>query len=325
MEGLRRIYEQLHYILGNTPGRLGHAVALGIDPRGWADSVGSILMPAEERLWDLVWEWRLYSRYRIAPEFAAAAPPGRVDTVRNQIDALSDQVYGRPGYRVEELAEAHHLLHRFLVPPMTPRAVVDGGFATFQQGAQRIRHWSRSTPDVHAASRVGRLLETCFDSETAFRRGQALIDVPIDSGEVDALAAVQRALRQGMAQNGTVVEVNPSSNLLIGDLLDLRHHPILRLFPPQPVPGDPPPVMIALGSDDPLTFSTQLLREYTLLHQAACAAGYPERVVQDWLDTIRRTGMDARFTRAWRPSAQTMSERLVDDLSRYLSLPVGPH
>ena len=126
-----------------------------------------------------------------------------------------------------------------------------------------------------------------------------------------------------MAQNGTVGEVNPSSNLLIGDLLDLRNHPILRLFPPQAMPGDPPPVMIALGSDDPLTFSTQLLREYTLLHQAASAAGYPERTVQDWLDTIRRTGMDARFTRAWRPSAQRMSEWLVDDLSGYLSLPAG--
>ena len=323
MEGLRRIYEQLHYILGNTPGRLGHAVALGLDPRSWADSVGSILMPAEERLWDLVWEWRLYSRYRIQPEFAAAAPPGRVDVVRNQIDALSDQVYGRPGYRVEELAEAHHLLHRFLVPPFVDRAVVDGGFGSFTQGAQRIRHWTRPSPSVQGARRVGQILATCFESEAVFRRGQALIDVAIDSGEVAALAAVQHALRCGMAQNGTVVEVNPSSNLLIGDLLDLRNHPILRLFPPQAEPGDPPPVMIALGSDDPLTFSTQLLREYTLLHQAACAAGYPERVVQDWLDTIRRTGMDARFTRSWRPSAQQMSDWLVDDLSRFLSLPTG--
>lgn len=321
LEGMRRIYEHVHYILGNTPGRLGHAVALGVDPRGWAESVGSILMPAEERLWDLVWEWRLYSKYRIKPEYAAAAPAGRVDAVLNQVRELSDRVFGKPGYRVEELAEAHHMLHRFLVPPFVESAAVDGGFSTFTHGAERIRVWAGQGREIHSPRRVGQILARYFDDEHTFRRGQTLIDVPVGADEVAALTAVQHGLRRGIAQSGTVIEVNPSSNMLIGDLLDLRDHPILRLYPPVSEPGDPPPVMIALGSDDPLTFSTQLLREYTLLHQAACAAGYPERVVQDWLDAIRRTGMDARFTRAWRPSAMAKSIDLVADLSRYLSLP----
>jgi adenosine deaminase len=145
--------------------------------------------------------------------------------------------------------------------------------------------------------------------------------------EVDALNAVQYALRRGIAQLGIVIEVNPSSNLLIGDLLDLRNHPILRLNPPVPEPNAPPPVAIALGSDDPLTFSTELLREYTLLHQAACAAGYPERVVQEWLESIRRTGMDARFTKAWRPSANWRPsvkenvEKLIYAMCEYLHEP----
>jgi hypothetical protein len=108
---------------------------------------------------------------------------------------------------------------------------------------------------------------------------------------------------------------------LIGDLLDLRNHPILRLNAPLLEPGGPPPVAIALGSDDPLTFSTELLREYTLLHQAACAAGYPERVVQEWLESIRRTGMDARFTLAWQPSARKKVDILIDAMGRYLHAP----
>jgi len=130
--------------------------------------------------------------------------------------------------------------------------------------------------------------------------------------------AVQCALQRGIAQRGVVIEVNPSSNLLIGDLLDLRNHPILRMNPPVPEENGPPPVAIALGSDDPLTFSTELLREYSLLHQAACAAGYPERVVHEWLESIRRTGMDARFTLAWRPSAEEKTQELIDTMCRYL-------
>ncbi len=145
--------------------------------------------------------------------------------------------------------------------------------------------------------------------------------MPLRADEVESLNTVQHALRRGIAQRGIVIEVNPSSNLLIGDLLDLRNHPILRLNPPVPEPEGPPPVAIALGSDDPLTFSTELMREYTLLYQAACAAGYPERVVQEWLESIRRTGMDARFTLGWRPSAKKKTKELIRTMRTYLHEP----
>ncbi|WP_143735098.1 hypothetical protein [Methylocaldum sp. 14B] len=326
LEGLRRIYEQVHYILGGAVGRLGHAIALGVDPKIWAESVGSVLMPAEERLWDLVWEWRLYSKYKIKPEYAAQAPPGRVDALLNQVRQLSDFVFGRRGYRVDELAEVHDVLHRFLVPPYVKEPVAEGRFDTFLEAATslktlRFKTQSFQQQQIHPPHRIGRILEDYFDDESIFQRGQTLIDVPISGDEVAALTAVQSALRHGIAQRGIVVEVNPSSNLMIGDLLDLRNHPILRLFPPVPEPDGPPPVPIAIGSDDPLTFGTRLLREYTLLHQAACAAGYPERVTHEWLESIRSTGMDARFTRGWRPSTLKKADDLIRDLSEYLHLP----
>lgn len=322
MEGMRRIYEQIHYILGNTPGRLGHAVALGVDPQTWAESVGSILMPAEERLWDLVWEWRLYSHYRIKPGFAAAAPAGRIETLVNQIRALSELVYSTSRYTVEHLAEAHHMLHRFLVPPFASSPLVNGGFDTFLKGVENIRHWkNHGERQIHAPHQVSKILEAYLGDEICFQKGQSLIDIPINADEIAALKAVQFAIRRGVAQSGIVVEVNPSSNLLIGDLLDLRNHPILRLRPPVPEPDDPPVIAIALGSDDPLTFSTQLLREYTLLYEAACAAGYPEKAVYEWLDLIRHTSMDARFTRAWRPNALVKIEGLIKDMSEFLHLP----
>jgi hypothetical protein len=312
-EGLRRVYEQVHYVLGGRGGRLGHAIALGIDPESWAESVGSVLMPAEERLWDLIWEWRLYSRFRIRPEYAAEAPSRRAAVLANRIDSLAGRIFGRRGYRIEELAEAQHTLHRFLVPPYAPRIRVDGGDDTFREAVRALQQ-----PQVQHLGAVRRILCAYLEDEKTFRRGQELLDIPADGGEVTALVAVQQALRNGVAQSGIVVEANPSSNLLIGDLLDLRRHPILRLFPPVPEPGDPPPVPIALGSDDPLTFSTRLVREYTLLYRSAISAGFPERLANDWLEAIRRTGMDARFTRPWLPSAAEKTERLIRDLETYL-------
>ena len=101
-----------------------------------------------------------------------------------------------------------------------------------------------------------------------------------------------------------------------------RNHPTLRLFPPEPQEGGPPPINIAVGSDDPITFCTHLLREYTLLYNAALSAGYSEKAIDKWLEDIQGTGIDARFTLKWpRYKGQNMVDKLLDDFDNYLKRP----
>lgn len=316
MEGLRRIYECLHYLLDHWGGRLGHATSLGVEPRTWAESVGAVMMPAEERLWDLVFEWRLYGRYRLPPGLSAEAPPGRPQQVENLIRELSEGVFRRC-VAPHVLAEAHHVLHNLWCPPLAQESV-GVGLDAFSRASHRL-DWSR----VRNPRLVQRVIEAYREDERVFRRGQQLVDIPLDDSEVAALRSVQDALRWYVGTRGTVVEVNPSSNLLIGNLMDLRNHPILRLLPPRAEEGAPPPVPIAVGADDPITFSTFLLREYSLLHEAARSAGYSERVAHEWLSTIRQTSMDARFTTPWHPSAERMTEDLLDALGAHARRPMA--
>ncbi|MFW6221755.1 MAG: hypothetical protein ACOC4C_04745, partial [Fibrobacterota bacterium] len=131
------------------------------------------------------------------------------------------------------------------------------------------------------------------------------------------LEAVQDALRRLVSIRGIVAEVNPSSNLLIGNMLDLRNHPTLRLFPPEPQEGSPPPIRIAIGSDDPIIFCTHLIHEYTLLYNAALSAGYSENCVGKWLEEVRCTSMDARFTLPW-PEGADRADLLLNDLYDFL-------
>ena len=91
------------------------------------------------------------------------------------------------------------------------------------------------------------------------------------------------------------MEVNPSSNLMIGDLGDLDEHPIWRLRPVKP-DDETPPVSVCIGSDDPLTFATNLPHEYQLLFDAIVRSGESLEVALNWLDAARATGMRARFT-----------------------------
>ena len=72
------------------------------------------------------------------------------------------------------------------------------------------------------------------------------------AGEVDAVARIGASLRAEIARRAIAIEINPTSNLLVGDLSDLAGHPLWRLAPPRPNP-DLPPLSVTVGSDDPET------------------------------------------------------------------------
>lgn len=50
------------------------------------------------------------------------------------------------------------------------------------------------------------------------------------------------------------------------------------------------------GSDDPLVFNSSLPMEYQLLFDSLLLAGLTDAEALEWLDRVRRTGMERRFT-----------------------------
>jgi hypothetical protein len=143
------------------------------------------------------------------------------------------------------------------------------------------------------ARRLDRLA-TYLTDRALFLRGREIEWVdPSDEGEV--LVRLQGALRAEVAGRGIAVEVNPTSNLLIGDLHDLRSHPLWRLRPPRSS-GELRPVSVCIGSDDPLTFGTTLRQEYQLLHDALLLSGFSDEEAREWIDRTRATGMETRFS-----------------------------
>ncbi len=115
-------------------------------------------------------------------------------------------------------------------------------------------------------------------------------------GEGDRLAALQAGVRRKLGTLGIVVEVNPTSNLLIGNLDDLTAHPLWRLRPPRPADADAPPVGVCIGSDDPVTFNSHLRLEYQCLHDALLLGGLSEDQAQQWLEQARLCSLDHRFS-----------------------------
>ena len=267
LTGLRHVDEALDQLALREGDRIGHGVALGIEPQSWVRRAGRIAMALEDRLLDLVWEWSWYGEQGIAPI------GGRGVFLTHELARLSDVLFGRP-------IDPYHLvlLRRDLCDAWRLR---DVGFPDGPHPA--------SLPNVRSEILVRYLTDRAL-----FERGRRVIWID-PTREADALAKLQADLRGKLGNRGITVEVNPVSNLLIGDLGDLTSHPLWRLRPPRG-DGDAPPVSICVGSDDPIVFASHLRHEYQFLADALTLAGLSDEEARQWVDRTRACGLESRFT-----------------------------
>jgi hypothetical protein len=60
--------------------------------------------------------------------------------------------------------------------------------------------------------------------------------------------------------------------------------------------GKVAPVSVCVGSDDPLTFASDLRQEYQLLVDAMAMAGVSDEQARRWIERVRIRGLEGRFT-----------------------------
>ncbi len=268
--GLRRVDEAVHYLSMGEGDRLGHALALGIDPESWAIRTGMVALPVEERWLDLAWEWSSY-----AHRHTECVSAQRSDYVEAELESLSARLFG----------DRHHLAAGQIA------RVIE---ALYDESRLQRAGFPMGPPIGRNPDPIDSCLVRLLTDPDVFERGREIIIVDT-AREGSALKELQNALRRRVGRIGIAVEVNPSSNLLIGDLTDLREHPIWRLDPPVGS-SDVPPLSVCIGSDDPLTFATTLRQEYQLLADSLVMAGLSKEEARRWVNRVRECSLRMRFT-----------------------------
>ncbi len=279
LSGLRRLDDAIRHLGLEEGDRIGHGMALGLDPTTWFERVGRIVQSREERLLDLVWEWDFY-----ATRGVAVGGPGRLAYLTGAITRLAREMFEET-CAPEELVRFVRLLH-------CERELRAAGFPDRPGRCSPAAARFRDDED-----RPRTLLREYLGSTEVWRKGRVLETITLRElpHELDALRTVQGALRREVGTRGLTVEVNPSSNLLIGDLGRIDEHPIWRLRPVRFI-DDIPPLSVCIGSDDPLTFATTLPHEYQLLFDTIVLSDGSHEEALDWLEHARAAGMRARFT-----------------------------
>ena len=279
LTGLRRIDEAIGHLALEEGDRIGHGVALGLDPEAWIKRTGRVIQSREERLLDLAWEWDCYTNQ------SASVESRRLAYVQSNIVRLGREMFGmfEDSLTPEDLVHFVKELHceqKLKALGFPDRSSYLAPTATISEGD---------------ANRSQKLLRKYLTNTEVWQNGRLLETISFDdlAHELEALRSLQRALRRKVGELGLTVEVNPSSNLLTSDLGHLEEHPIWRLSQPL---DDAPPLSVCIGSDDPLTFATNLPHEFQLLFDRMVQSGQSNEVAISWIDKRREAGMRGRFT-----------------------------
>jgi hypothetical protein len=291
-QGMRWVDEHVRFLDLRQGDRIGHGLAVGIEPAWWrTQTTNRVVQRKQERLDDLVWLW---SRLRDKPAHAHLC-----HTLADDARRLALEIYGRRA-DMGDLLEAWQL--RDLDPELgQPEVDRDTGAVRLSPQLSNALDraalsWQTDRLCQASPAAIG-LWKTYTWDHGARRKGQQRTEVKVERKWDEPLRDVQNDQLAELAEKGIGLEANPSSNLAIAGLGKLERHPIFRWLPvkPEDRAGVPLP-RVCVGSDDPAIFHTELLHEYALLIQAARETErFSERDIRLWVDELRLNGLDLWF------------------------------
>ncbi len=333
LSGLRAIHELIAFMALQPGDRLGHAIALALDPEVWAAQVGyQAVLLKQEWLDTLVWV-----HHFLGPGDDTVGALG----VEDMIQYLSWYIYRRP--RLSEQASGKAGGHHDLSPLMLWDAwrlrqldplllSVDHLLADKENvfpgpipvGAAP-RRWLATQQKIYAqvSEEIGsysafHILDRYWRDPGVWRRGHEITTVDMSSQRALWMQIARKAqsrLRELVRHRQLVIETNPTCNRMIGPMARLSDHHIFNLTLNEngKLARD---VITTVNTDNPGVINTSLAHEYYLLGEILLQRGIPEGDVVAWLDWLRQNGHDYTFLRFLPKSTDRRYRKLLTAIDK---------
>lgn len=270
-DGLRAIDEAVCFLDLRRGDRLGHALALGVEPpRHYQTKSMCSILPKQNYLDNLVW---MIYRGR---ELGVWIDPQQREIMLQQANYLLREIY--QGSLSEQAFTLQDYYSSMSLRGDMPELYASRQFDRSQLFGDPYSAWGtlrnyRQKDKLDSCRndlRITRLYYAYHFDRRARKEGAKTITVDITPGYITVVRQIQDAMQWYLEQRGIVVECNPTSNVLIGTFGGYDQHPITR-FNNQglDVPGeqgrDCPQMHVCVNTDDLGVFDTSLEFEYALL------------------------------------------------------------
>ena len=313
LSGLRAIDEVIEHFGLKTGDRLGHAVALQVEPQLSQHENSTAILPVMEYLENLLWLWHLKGQIGIAFTSLPDLEQKIMQIARGlypHYEGLTPYLLWR-GYQLKFQMIDSEMLQRFKHGNL-PLCAYSSLYCPDCQAYKKSHLVCRS---AYAAS--GDLGSSFVWSEydlllshfcPFFKNKYATpIFISIPREEIKLLEEIQEYLREKVQRKGLIVEVNPTSNSAISEIQHLFGHPLLKLndWGLNKTAEQYNNIPLTISTDNPLIFRTTVENEMSYIYYMLIYMGYHQADVLRWIERVREVGIERCFIRRTKkPSVQ---------------------
>lgn len=311
VSGFRHIDEVLEGFRYKAGDRLGHALVLGIDVEQWVSDNEVVPIPRLEYLENLLWMWGVNT-------CGGVTLPIQLEVLESKIMYIVEEIFSGTNSKadtitVKMLYQAYQkkiLADHLEILRKICNKNEEEYIACF---AEKLgRYCYKDCKKYKQYKKISRELESIdmllMTNYCPFfiREYEKVVMISVTREEIDLYRKLQDYLVHKVEKKGVYLELNPTSNLAIGDFSQIRTHPIFGLSDLEG--GNKNHVMATVNSDDPAVFNTNVENELAYIYYAANEFGYSKDVILKWIEHIRKRGMEASFVRQEKEIGQILIE-----------------
>lgn len=292
-DGLRTIDEAVRFLQLREGDRLGHCIALGIEPTDYYDERHwHVAVPRQVLLDNVVWLLYESKRYNVM------LPPIVDRYIRFAFKEHSRMYVTGIGVGLPTMEDYYCSM---MIRGNSPYAnnpspcgymFRDWNSVATDRRKEYLTFWD--TPNIK------QLFMAYHYNRRVRKEGQEVIEVVYPKEFAKTLREMQDAMMTMLSKSQIAIEICPSSNVKIGRLKRYDKHPAFRFLPVDENGVPCPPVTI--NTDDLGIFTTSLDNEYALLKLAMMKQKdmngnlkHSELQVRRWIETLIRNGNTYRF------------------------------
>ncbi|MDO4304813.1 MAG: hypothetical protein Q4D94_12970 [Bacillota bacterium] len=329
VDGLRAVDEAIHFLNLKCGARIGHGTVLGISVENWyRRKRNTIILSKQDYLDNIVWLYHKINEFCIEgcsqlleflmQEFEKVfyeVYHRNIDgTELRRIWQESGKSYSKLGFQAEEYQYTFDIFTYYEAWKLRgddPSLYVSGYYKEpifFTDKEKHLVNWEYTAAgDVRWQRNVSILYYYYHYNRYVYEEGRKKIERYMPDCYVDGVVKVQKAMQSFIGKCGIGIECNPSSNLMISTMRSYDEHPIVQFYN-KDLEKDPEKLQeclqlfVSINTDDKGVFHTSLENEYALM---ACAmekvkdkqgkAVYNRQMVYQWIDNIRRMGLQQSF------------------------------
>lgn len=306
VDGLRAIDEAIIFLELEAGERLGHAMALGVNPRDYYSlKHNRIILSKQDYLDNAVW---ILNK---SQTFGINIDSNLKQELENTANRLIFEIYGS-GYTLMDYYNSWRLRGddptlyfsgKFDIDSYNSKILYRLNNTWVQYNKHRImQHYHlENLQNIRQNCSAAKLYSMYHFNYTVREKGEKTEEIKVDEKYIEMVNSLQNKMMQEIARLRLYIETNPSSNVLIGPFDRYEKHPIFRFYPVNSSSSEIVQ-LVSVNTDDQGVFDTSLAMEYSLL---ACTMRnmkddnhnrlYNDDVIFDYLERLRQNGFSMTF------------------------------